>query len=228
MLYFGLVLGIAAGIAAASSWGVSPNRVYVAFLVLLLPALIGARLLFVATHWERYRTNPGKIFRGADGGAALYGALLPAFLLSLPLLYTLGLGIGTFWDVATVAILIGLAVIKVGCLLNGCCAGRSSEAWWAVRSRNERGVWCRRVPAQLLESALAIVLLVGVLSLHRDLPFSGAGFLLALGGYGAGRWWLEGIRESASQGRGAMVNRVISLALVSLSAVSFLIGRVGR
>lgn len=224
MLYFGIVLGVAGGTYVATSWGMNANRVYVALLILLLPGLFGARLLFVATHWERYRANPGKIFRRADGGAALYGALLPAFLLSLPLLYALGLSIGTFWDVATVATLIGLAIIKVGCLLNGCCAGRSSEARWAVRSRNEQGVWCRRVPAQLLESGLAIILLAGVLSLHRALPFAGAGFLLALGGYGAGRWWLEAIRESAGQGGSVMVNRGISLALVGISALGFLAG----
>jgi phosphatidylglycerol:prolipoprotein diacylglycerol transferase len=228
MLYVGIVLGVTAGTYAARSWGMNANRVYVALLILLLPALLGARLLFVATHWEGYRPNPGTIFRRADSGAALDGALGLTFPLSLPLLYAMGLSIGSFWDVATIAILIGVAIIKLGCLMNGCCAGRPSEAWWAVRSRNHQGVVCRRLPSQLLESGLAIILLIGVLTLHRELPFAGAGFLLALGGYGAGRWWLEATRESAGQRRPVIVNRGISLALLGISAVSFLVGWVRR
>src|SRR5207237_515084 len=83
---------------------------------LVLPALLGARLLFVASNWGLYRGEPARIWRRADSGAALYGGLIVSFLLSLPLLRALGISVGEFWDATIVTMLIGMAFTKIGCL----------------------------------------------------------------------------------------------------------------
>ena len=101
MLYIGLVFGTMAGNIAAHAAKLDPLRVWIATIVLIVPALIGARLLFVASEWKFYRRNPHRIWLRSEGGFMMYGAVPVMLLGSLPLLRTLGLSFGGFWDVST-------------------------------------------------------------------------------------------------------------------------------
>ncbi len=196
MLYLGIVLGIDAELYAAGAIGMDTSRTLAATLLLLMAALFGARLLFVITEWPRYRRTPRHILRFADGGASMYGGLFLAIPLSIPLTAACGIPFARFWDVVSVAMLVGLVVTRVGCLLNGCCAGRPSTGWLALELPDHRGVRARRIPNQLLDGAWGLVVLVGALWLWAERPFPGALLLYALGAYGAGRIVLEALRDA--------------------------------
>ncbi|HWJ15221.1 MAG TPA: prolipoprotein diacylglyceryl transferase family protein [Gemmatimonadaceae bacterium] len=212
MLYIGLVFGVLAGNVAAHAEGANAFAVFVATFALLVPALIGARLLFVATHWEHFRGDWRRIWRRDDGGAAQYGALFIMIPLSVPVLRMLGVGMGAFWDAAAFTILVGMTFTRIGCFLNGCCAGRPNP--WGLRLPNRSGTWERRVPTQLLEAALALLLVWLAVAAWPTRPFAGAVFLLVAGGYGGGRLLLETLRER-SPGRGLFsIHHAISLAMV--------------
>jgi phosphatidylglycerol---prolipoprotein diacylglyceryl transferase len=228
MLYLGLVFGVVAGTYGATLKGLDSGRVYVAMLLLILPALLGARLLFVASHWKLYRRQPARIWERAGGGAALYGGLLTSFLLSLPLLGVLRVPVVAFWDAATLTMLIGMIFTKVGCFLNGCCAGRPSDGPVALYLPNHQEIWRRRIPAQLLEAALAAVLLLGAVVVWNRLPFDGALFLFAVAAYGTGRWGLELTRETIDRVGPVSLNQALSAAFVAVSMASFLLGWLGR
>lgn len=218
MLYTGLVVGIVASHALAARSGLDGGRVYGALLILVVPALAGARLLYAVLHWNVFRREPSRLWNRAEGGAALYGGLLLAFAFSLPIVPLFGIPFGAFWDVATLTILVGMAFTKVGCLLHGCCSGRPTRGWLALRLPDARGVVCPRVPSQLLEAGLALALIgVSVLVWGRR-PFPGAVFLLALMGYGAGRFALEPARETVDRLGGLSVNRLLSALLVAAAA----------
>jgi phosphatidylglycerol:prolipoprotein diacylglycerol transferase len=217
MLYLGMVFGVIGGTYTAALHGLDPMPVYGAMLLLLLPALVGARLLFIASHWEVYHLEPSRIWRRSEGGAALYGGLVASFVLSLPLLGLLGVSVAAFWDAAAVAMLIGMVPTKFGCLLNGCCAGRLTDGALALYLPNEQGIWCRRLPAQPLEAGLAVLLLIVSFAAWKRFPFDGVLFLTALAGYGLGRWWLESTRETIDRVGSISLHRAISAVLVVLS-----------
>src|SRR5688572_29204494 len=80
MLYVGIVLGVIIGTRAGALHGMPKGRLLASMLLLVAPALMGARLLYVATHWKVYRLRPGDICRKSDGGAGLYGGLIAAFV----------------------------------------------------------------------------------------------------------------------------------------------------
>ena len=221
LLYVGILCGFAAGVAAGALHGLDPNRLGIAILVLLIPALAGSRLLFVLEHLRRFRREPGRVWSRNEGGASLYGGLLLSAALSVPLLRLLGLSFGGFWDAASITMLVGMVFTKVGCLMNGCCAGRETDGLLAQSSPDVRGVWRRRIPAQLLEAgAAAVLLLLGAL-LWSHLHADGAFFLLAVGGYAAARWFLEGAREEVDRIRGLSVNRIISAGLLVCCCSAF-------
>lgn len=194
-LFIGLTFGIIAGTHAGQARGLNVNRLYVALVLLTIPALVGSRLLFALTHWRTYREQPSLFWSTDTGGAALYGGLLLALACSWPVLAWLGLPMGAFWDAATITLLVGMIFTKIGCLLNGCCAGRPTSTWFSMNLPNANGAWTRRVPTQLLECALALILFVGSIYWTAR-PFDGALFLVALAIYGAARLPLGVTRES--------------------------------
>jgi len=218
MLYLGMVIGMFAGNYAAHLARVDPSRIFVATLILLIPALVGARLFHIALNWRIYSKAPNLTWRRSTGGASLYGGLPFALLISGPVLNALRIPLGTFWDIATFTILIAMIFARVGCLLNGCCAGRPSEGWFAVYLPDHCGVWRRRMPTQILEAILAFALLIFAIVTWNWRAFPGSVFLYAMAGYGLGRLVLEATREDQAIVRGISVNHLISATLVTISA----------
>jgi phosphatidylglycerol:prolipoprotein diacylglycerol transferase len=223
-LYVGVVVGLIAGTYAASLRGLDPVRTLAALLLLVLPALVGSRLLFVAANWNTFRHDPRRIWQNSDGGASLYGGLILAFLVSVPLLSALALPPGAFCDAAAITLLIGMVFTRVGCLLNGCCAGRPAHGPFSLCLPNHNGVWRRRLPTQLLEGGLGALLLLGSVALWNYLPFDGALALANVAAYSIGRWGLELTREDASIDKigSVSVNRVIAAGLTVLAAACWL------
>jgi phosphatidylglycerol:prolipoprotein diacylglycerol transferase len=217
MLYLGLVTGVVAGNIAAHAAGIDAFRAYLATIILIVPALIGARLWYVASQWKIYRRAPRRIWNRREGGYIMYGGLPAALLLSIPLLRGLRLSFGAFWDVATFTILIGMIFARVGCLMNGCCAGKPSRTWFSLYLPNHQGVWGRRIPTQCLEAAWAAVLLLSGIVVWPRLPLPGALFLLVALGYASGRFGMEFLREREPEAGRFTLSHVISLVTVVLS-----------
>jgi phosphatidylglycerol---prolipoprotein diacylglyceryl transferase len=222
MLYVGLVAGIITAYRVAPLVGLNPARVWTASMILAVPALAGARLLFVAVNWEVYARAPQRIWRCAEGGASLYGGLLLALVVSVPLLPALNLAFWSFWDVAIMAMLIGMVFTRVGCFLNGCCGGRPTSSMIGITSADPQGITRRRIPAQLLESLLALVLLGLVyLTLPRR-PFAGAVFLGVVTVYSIARIGLELTRETVDVVHGLKSNIVIAIGLIIVATIAAL------
>lgn len=149
----------------------------------------------------------------------MYGGLIVAVPLSIPVLGAMGVPFGAFWDTASHTMLVGLIVTRVGCFLNGCCAGRPTERWFGVHLADHRGVWCRRIPAQVLDAAWAILVLAGAVALEESV-FSGALFLYTVAAYATGRVFLESTRQDQDWVFGFSLYRAVSLGLVAASLVA--------
>src|SRR5437867_504509 len=107
MLYLGMVAGLAAGNLAAHALGLNPVRVYLASVLLLPVALVGARLASVIGNPVVFRAEPARIWRRSEGGQAMYGGLI-AVPVSIPMLAFLGVPFWAFWDAATFTMLTGM------------------------------------------------------------------------------------------------------------------------
>jgi phosphatidylglycerol:prolipoprotein diacylglycerol transferase len=219
MLAIGIVTGLFAQQAAAARAGLDVARTTIATLLLLTPALFGARLLFVLSRWSVYRTQPRRILQSSQGGAAMYGGLILTVPLSIPLLAVLGIPFGSFWDTASFAILVGMIITRVGCFLNGCCAGMPTDRWYGVNLANDRGEWQRRIPTQALEALWGLLVLIGALAIG-SFPVHGALFLYTVSAYSLGRVVLESWRERQDRAFGVAVNRFVSLAFVTISLLA--------
>jgi phosphatidylglycerol:prolipoprotein diacylglycerol transferase len=223
MLYAGLLVGVFVGAHVAQTLGMSADRFAIAVVILLIPALAGSRLYFILTRWDVYRHDPARIWRRAEGGMAMYGGFILVVPLSIPLLRSMGLPFGGFWDAAVLTILLGMAFTRVGCFLNGCCAGRPSDAWFALFLPDHHGVWQRRVPTQIMEMTFAMILFGTALGLRSYSPFPGAMFCLVVAAYGLGRSCLESLRDDDTGGRDKTIMQATSVLLViaALAGLAF-------
>jgi phosphatidylglycerol:prolipoprotein diacylglycerol transferase len=206
MLYLGLLAGTYSAYAAGRAEGLSGEPLAGAILALLVAAVLGARLAFVAGQWPAFRSQPRRILpRGREGGAVAYGALV-SVPVSLPLLVVLGLPVASFWDAGAFGFLAAVICLRIGCLMNGCCCGRIA----------------RRIPTQLLEAGWAAVLLVGAVLTVDRMPFAGALFVSTLAAYAAGRFLIDFGRDAPRGFGGLTVAQACSVGFVLLS-VAFLV-----
>ncbi len=110
----------------ASRAGVDGDKLGGLYLVAFVTGLAGARLLhFTMAEPQRFFADPLMFFRFWEGGFAFYGGVLLATLCGT--LYALwrGINILKLADLAAPAIMIGLALGRIGCFFAGCCHGKA-------------------------------------------------------------------------------------------------------
>jgi phosphatidylglycerol---prolipoprotein diacylglyceryl transferase len=224
MLYLALLAGTYTAYVAGRAEGLAGMPLAAAILSLLVPALLGARLAFVLGHWQVFRLQPRRIVpRSVEGGAVAYGALL-SVPVSVPLLLVLGLPFAAFWDASAFGFLAAIICLRIGCLLNGCCCGRTttSRLGWVVR--DAAGVPAKRLPVQVWEAASAAALLVGATVIAGSMPFAGSLFMSTLGAYAAARLFLDFGRDAPRNLARLTVAQSFSVSFLMLSLTVLAVG----
>ena len=151
----------------------------------IVAGVIGGKAWYVAVH--RGRKFDGWCIQGFVAGAAVVVAVAAAAGAGVPA--------GAFLAAATPALLIGMAIGRLGCFWAGCCTGRPTAARWGIWS-SDRHLGCRRAPAQLLESLAALIsgVTVLVVVLVLGLPRSGPVAIIGLAVYTLCRQFILGLR----------------------------------
>jgi phosphatidylglycerol---prolipoprotein diacylglyceryl transferase len=151
----------------------------------IVAGVIGGKAWYVAVH--RGRKFDGWCIQGFVAGAAV---VVAAAAIAGP-----GLPAGAFLAAAAPALLIGMAIGRLGCFWAGCCTGRPTASRWGIWS-SDRRLGCRRAPAQLLEALAALISGVTVLAvvLVLGLPRSGPVAVVGLAVYTLCRQFILGLR----------------------------------
>lgn len=156
------------------------------FLLAVIAGLAGAKI------WSRV-LHPGETLVGT--GWAVDGFLVVAPIAAVLTLVGLDLPIGQYLDAVAPGIFFAVAIGRIGCFFTGCCAGRCTRSRFGIWS-SDRRIGARRIPTQLVESAVGLV--IGgsalVLTLWNVFAWQGAVFLGAVGAYLVVRHYLLRIR----------------------------------
>jgi phosphatidylglycerol:prolipoprotein diacylglycerol transferase len=182
-------------------------------LVAIAVGIVGAKVWYIVLYRGEHRLE-GWCIQGFITGATLTAAIL---------LVVLDVSAGVFLDVTAPALLVAMAVGRVGCFFAGCCGGPPTASRWGVWSSDQR-VGARRIPTQLLESALALSLGLGVLgAVVGHGTAGGAYFVGGLAAYILGRQGILHLRAEARKTRlGGLVTAALA-ALVLVAAVVFFV-----
>jgi phosphatidylglycerol:prolipoprotein diacylglycerol transferase len=134
-------VGIAAGVFLAvlvgRRLGFIDDDVYSAALVAIPCGIIGARALYVVERWgDPGLKNAMDAVRLNEGGISIYGAVLGGIAGGLVYVWFRKLPMRRALDVSAFGALLGMAVGRIGDIINGEHFAKASSLPWAVRYTN--------------------------------------------------------------------------------------------
>jgi phosphatidylglycerol:prolipoprotein diacylglycerol transferase len=116
-------LGVIAGFLTAAYFarraGVSEDDIYNLGLAVIIGGIVGARILYVAENHSRFEDDWAEVFAINAGGISIYGALLGAMVLGFAYATWRKLLIWRAADAVAVGTIIGMAVGRIGDIING-------------------------------------------------------------------------------------------------------------
>ena len=195
-----------------------------AWMVIL--GLVGARLLYV---WENFRLFNGqllRVFALTEGGISqwggLFGAMVGAYVWARRAKFS-------FWkviDAGGPAAMIGLAVGRIGDVINGEHHGSPTNLPWGVEYVNQNTLGQPGVvvhPEVAYEMVLTLALLAAIMPFHQRLKSrlpDGVTGLVYLGVYAAGRFFLSYLRLDPAVFIGLRQAQLASALMVVVALVA--------
>ena len=182
-------------------------------MVACVVGVVGAKLYYLTGHWLRgRRPNP------LTAGMCIQGFVLGAIATLVVGAWAAGVPVGAVVDVTAPGLLFGMTVGRFGCFFGGCCAGRPTASRWGLWS-SDRRLGMRRIPTQLLESAVALLVgLAALLAVWATTPQpAGVVFIGAIAAYTLGRQLLFPLRAGR---RHTAHGRTLAMAFAGLAVAA--------
>ncbi len=214
LLACAFVVGTVLAVREARRRGINPDRVIDLALYACIAGIVGSRLVFVLLDIPTYFQSPAKIINLRDGGLSFQGGLASAILVGIWFCRREKIDPWVMADVAAPVIPLGYALVRIGCLLNGCCYGLPTNVPWAIAAR--AGDSTLRHPTQIYAALLSLVIFFVLFRLRNHKRFPGYLMFLYVGLYSVSRFIVEVFRD---------VPRVIGpLSLGQLASIIFAFG----
>lgn len=184
---YGTMLALAFGLGTwfaareARSRGIAEDHVYNLALLFAVAGVVGARLLHVFLEFRYYLANPWQVFDLRNGGLAMHGGFTLAILAGL--WYTRWQKVNA-WELADFLPkwgVLGIAIVRWGCLMNGCCFGVATTVPWGLDCSSLHD--SLRHPTQIYESLLDLTLFGYLWVNRRHGHFKGWPAWVMVGGY---------------------------------------------
>lgn len=235
----GVLLGTYIAAAEARRRGENPEHVWDALFVVLILAIVGARLYHVFSSpaeglgWAYYRENPLEILNLRNGGLAIFGAFIGGAIGLLLYTYRQKMNPLRWLDIGAPGLLAGQVVGRWGNFLNQELYGPPTSLPWGIpidefhriSPYNNLAVYpltTRFHPVFLYESLWNLVGLVLALVVGRRWASrlkDGDILALYMIWYPLGRLWVEALRPDAW--------KVGSIAAAQIFSLVFLVAGVG-
>ncbi len=194
IIAFGFALAVLYASRRAKDFGTNSDEL-IDFLLWALPlSIVGARLYFVFNKWDYYGQHPGDIVKIWEGGLAIYGGVIAAFLTAFVFCRVRKISPFGLMDVGSLGLLIGQLVGRWANFVNAEAYGSETALPWGMAIDGGAPVH----PTFLYESLWN---LLGFVLLHfyskKKRAFAGEIALLYFTWYGFGRFFIEGLRADS-------------------------------
>ena len=242
--FYGIIIGIGMllGMLVASKEyvrsGYKADDIQDFALFVIVLGVIGARIYYVIFEWDYYSKNLMEIPNIRQGGLAIYGGVLTAIATCIVFCKKKKLDFFPMADAGVLGLILGQAIGRWGNFFNAEAFGGYTNSLFAMRIKeaivnpsminenvaahlqNIDGISYVQVhPTFLYESAWNLCVFFFLLWYSKRKKFKGQIFLLYLGLYGLGRFFIEGLRADSLMlfGTGIAVSQALSLVLLIVS-----------
>ncbi|MBR2319560.1 MAG: prolipoprotein diacylglyceryl transferase [Clostridia bacterium] len=237
LIAIGFLLAIIYGLKRAESFGIDPDRMIDVALLTVPVAFIGARLYYVffSDSLAEYLANPISIIKVWEGGLAIYGGIIVAFIFG-PLMCKLRkVKIWAMFDLTALGFLIGQGIGRWGNFFNQEAFGGNTNLPWAmtgdvIQNGHLDLVYNHAEPVHptfLYESLWCLLgfVLLHILSKRIVRRFDGMIFCGYMVWYGTGRFLIEGLRTDSLMVGILRVSQLIAIVAILLGIILFFILR---
>lgn len=196
-------------------------------------SIISARIYYVAMKWDFYSANPGKIIQIWEGGIAIHGALIGAFITAYVFCRAKNVSFLKVADITAPSILIGQIIGRWGNFMNQeAYGGNVSREFleglmlpnWMIEQMYIQELQSYVHPTFLYESMWNVVGLIILLVARKINWHRGEIFFVYLVWYSIGRFFIEGLRTDSlyliGDLRSAQVVSILAI-VVGLSAIIY-------
>ena len=152
-MILGFILGGIIVYCQAKRKNLNSHKAIYLIIATITSGFIGSRLGYLLLNFSHYQKNLLKILQFWKGGFSWQGGFIAAFLIVLLILKNNKEEIGKWLDVIIFGMLLGHSIGRVGCFLNGCCYGITTNVPWAIKNLS-LGDNLLRHPTQLYEAFL--------------------------------------------------------------------------
>lgn len=239
IIAIGMLLAIMLAAYVAKKSGQNPDMYWDLAITALICGVLGARIYYVIFSWDSYKDNLWSIFNIRQGGLAIYGGIIGGFLAMAVFAKIKKQRYILMADTVVPAIALGQIIGRWGNFFNREVFGEYTDNLFAMRlpidavrqsdisvalaSHIEEGTNYIQVhPTFLYEGMWNLMLLVLMLLLWRYKRFDGEVALLYFGGYGLGRFFIEGIRTDQLHigNTGIAVSQLLGIVLFIAAVIT--------
>ena len=235
----GVLCGVLMAAHVAKKEGMDVDLIWDFAIYAIIFSIIGARVYYVIFEWDMYRTNPLSVLNLRNGGLAIYGAVIASFITLFVYTRVKKVSFLQMVDVCVPGLILGQAIGRWGNFTNREVFGGYTDNLVAmrlpidaVRARDisadvaahivEGTNYIQVHPTFLYESLWNLLILCIMLVYQKHKKFNGEIWLIYLGGYGLGRFWIEGIRTDQLyiMGTTIPVSQLIAIFCVVIAVVA--------
>jgi len=194
---------------------ISQDHVYNIAIWAIIGGIVFSRVFHIIDKWDYYMAHPAEII-GFEG-VAVYGAVFGVVLAIVVYCLVKKLSIWQMGDIISPGALVGMAIGRVGCLLNGCCYGLPSDAACAITYTNIHSyapLDIAVLPTQVFHIIWNLAAFGILWSLRRKLKPQGTTFLFYLAIYAAGDLTIRFFREGSPFLFGMQEAQVIGILIL--------------
>ncbi len=242
----GMMAGMLTAVKLAGKTGQNEDDYWdFAFWAIIL-SVIGARLYYVAFSWDDYKDDLWQIFQIRSGGLAIYGGVIVAFITLFVWCRVKKMNPLLVGDTCVPGLILGQAIGRWGNFTNREVFGNYYDGLLSMQIplsdvRDKADVTAEILahvpeganyinvhPTFLYESMWNLLIFALLLVYRKHKRFDGELCLLYLGGYGLGRFVIEGIRTDTLflPGTTVPVSQVLAAVLVVFSVTTDVLVRI--
>lgn len=243
----GVILGVLMAVRMAKLEDMNTDIIWDFAIYAVIFSVIGARIYYVVFSWDMYKGKPLSIFNIRQGGLAIYGAVIAAFLTLYVYSKIKKLSPYQIGDCGVYGLILGQIIGRWGNFFNREVFGGHTNSIFAMRlpvdavraqdiaQSHVDGMaamgdvnFIQVHPTFLYEGLWNLALLIAMILYHKRKRYHGQICLVYLGGYGIGRFIIEGIRTDRLliPGTQIAVSQVLGLLLFIFAIVVHVVVRV--
>lgn len=189
----------------------NPEKLLDLILAACIGGILGARIFYVLGHWSYYMSNKGEMFQLNMEGLVFYGGLILGLVFAFIAGKLRHVRLLTVLDLCGLCVPAALSVARIGCLLNGCCYGKTTSMPWGITYPLTSGIIGPRHPTQIYEIILDLILFIVLWNMRDRFGREGMAFFAFVMGYAAIRFTVEFFREHSAS-NAAPFFQLLSLA----------------